>query len=54
LARRHGINQKTVAIWKSRSFAADLPTGHKDPRSGVAGLVDGDDDVFQGHVLVEH
>ncbi len=27
LARRHGINQKTVAKWKKRSSTADLPTG---------------------------
>ena len=33
LARRHGINQKTVAKWKKRSAAADLPTGPKDPKS---------------------
>lgn len=33
LARRHGINQKTVAKWKRRQAAADLPTGPKVPRS---------------------
>jgi len=33
LARRHGINQKTVAKWKKRTSTADLPTGPKDPRS---------------------
>lgn len=33
LARRHGINQKTVAKWEKRSSAADLRTGPKDPRS---------------------
>ena len=33
LARRHGINQKTVAKWKKRSATADLPTGPKDPKS---------------------
>lgn len=33
LARRHGINQKTVAKWKRRTSTADLPTGPKDPRS---------------------
>lgn len=26
LARRHGINQKTVSKWKKRTSAADLPT----------------------------
>ena len=33
LARRHGVNQKTVAKWKKRRSTADLPTGPKDPRS---------------------
>ena len=27
LAKRHGINPKTVAKWRKRSFVADLPTG---------------------------
>jgi len=35
LARRHGINQKTVAKWKNRTSVADLPTGPKEPRSSV-------------------
>ncbi len=35
LARRHGINQKTVAKWKKRTSIADLPTGPKEPRSTV-------------------
>ena len=35
LAKRHGINQKTVAKWKRRTFVADLPTGPKDARSTV-------------------
>src|SRR5215217_3404889 len=38
LARRHGINPKTVAKWKKRSSAADLPTGPKAPRSTVLTL----------------
>ncbi len=33
LARRHGVNQKTIAKWKKRGSTADLPTGPKDPRS---------------------
>ena len=33
LAKRHGINQKTVAKWKARSTTVDLPTGPKDPKS---------------------
>jgi hypothetical protein len=27
LAQRHGINQKTVAKWKNRTYASDLRTG---------------------------
>ena len=29
LAKRYGINQKTVAKWKQRETVADLPTGPK-------------------------
>jgi transposase-like protein len=35
LARRHGINPKTVAKGKKRCSVADLRTGPKDPRSTV-------------------
>jgi transposase-like protein len=35
LAKRYGINQKTVAKWKNRTSVADLPTGPKDPKSTV-------------------
>src|ERR1700690_1179094 len=35
LAKRYGINQKTVAKWKKRTSAADLPTGPKEPKSTV-------------------
>ena len=35
LAKRHGINQKTVAKWKKRSTVTDLPTGPKEPKSTV-------------------
>jgi len=35
LARRYGINQKTVAKWKKRTSVADLPTGPREPRSTV-------------------
>src|SRR5579872_4288285 len=40
LARRYGINQKTVAKWKRRSPVADLPTGPREPRSSVLSLED--------------
>lgn len=35
LARRHGINPKTVAKWKGRASVEDLRTGPKDPKSTV-------------------
>jgi transposase-like protein len=35
LAKRYGINQKTVAKWKGRTSVADLPTGPKKPKSTV-------------------
>ena len=33
LAKRYGINQKTVAKWKGRTSVADAPAGPKEPRS---------------------
>ena len=33
LAKRYGINQKTVAKWKRRTAVKDLPTGPKDAHS---------------------
>ena len=38
LAKRYGINQKTVAKWKRRTSAADIPTGPKDARSTVLSI----------------
>ena len=35
LAKRYGINPKTVAKWRQRSSVADLPTGPKEPKSTV-------------------
>ncbi|CDX43214.1 hypothetical protein MPLSOD_50091 [Mesorhizobium sp. SOD10] len=35
LAKRCGINQKTVGKWKNRTSVADLPTCAKEPRSTV-------------------
>jgi transposase InsO family protein len=35
LARRHGINPKTVAKWKQRTSVQDERTGPKEPRSTV-------------------
>ena len=38
LAKRYGINRKTVAKWKRRTSVADLPTGPKEARSTVLSL----------------
>ena len=38
LAKRYGINQKTVAKWKKRPSVADLPTGPKEPKSTVLSI----------------
>lgn len=35
LAKRYGINQKTVAKWKRRTSVADLPTGPRQAKSTV-------------------
>jgi hypothetical protein len=40
LAKRYGINQKTVAKWKKRTSIADLPTGPKDAKSTVLSVED--------------
>src|SRR3954463_3342831 len=38
LAKRYGINQKTVAKWKQREIVADLPTGPKEAKSTVLSI----------------
>jgi transposase len=40
LAKRYGINQKTVTKWKKRSSVADLPTGPKEPKSTALSIED--------------
>jgi len=35
LARRHGVNPKTIAKWRQRCSVADLPTGPKQAGSTV-------------------
>ena len=40
LAKRYGINQKTVAKWKKRCSVADLPTGPKHAKSTVLSVTD--------------
>src|SRR5262249_40243359 len=38
LAKRYGINQKTVAKWKRRETVADLPTGPKKAKSTLLSI----------------
>ena len=38
LAKRHGVNPKTVAKWKKRPSVQDERTGPKEPRSTVLSL----------------
>ncbi len=38
LSKRYGINQKTVAKWRKRTSAADLPTGPRQPHSTVLSI----------------
>jgi transposase InsO family protein len=38
LAKRHGINPKTVAKWRSRTTAADIRPGPKDAHSTVLSI----------------
>ena len=53
LAGRYGINPKTVAKWKKRFSAADLPTGPKEPRSTVLSVEDeGVIVAFRKHTLL--
>jgi len=40
LAKRYGINPKTVAKWRKRGSVADLPTGPKQPKSTVLSIED--------------
>jgi transposase InsO family protein len=40
LAKRYGINPKTVAKWKKRSSVADKKTGPKEPKSTVLSVED--------------
>src|SRR5436190_23642853 len=38
LAKRYGINQKTVSKWRKRTSTADVITGPKEPRSTVLSI----------------
>src|SRR5271170_2480121 len=35
LAKRYGLNPKTIAKWRARTSVSDLPTGPRAPRSTV-------------------
>jgi len=53
LSKRYGINQKTVAKWKKRSYVTDLPTGPREPKSTVLSV--GDEAIvvaFRRHTLL--
>jgi len=40
LAKRHGVNRKTIAKWKAREFISDERMGPKNPRSTLLTLED--------------
>src|ERR1700676_3953747 len=53
LAKRYGINPKTVAKWKKRSSIADLPPGRREPKSTVLSI--GEEAIivaFRRHTLL--
>ena len=54
LAKRYGINQKTVAKWKKRTSVADLPTGPKQAKSTVLSVEEGEAVIvaFRRHTLL--
>jgi transposase-like protein len=52
LAKRYGINQKTVAKWKNRTSCADLPTGPKDVKSTVLSQEEAIIVAFRRHTLL--
>ena len=53
MARRYGVNPKTVAKWRKRTAVADLPTGPREPKSTV---LTGDEEAmivaFRRHTLL--
>jgi transposase len=53
LAKRYGINQKTVAKWKQRDTVTDLPTGPKEAKSTFLSIEDEATIVaFRRHTLL--
>jgi hypothetical protein len=43
LAKRYGVDRKTIAKWKARKFSSDMPMGAKNPHSKFLTL---DDEVI--------
>ena len=53
LARRYGVNPKTILKWRKRSSVADLPTGPREPKSSVLAVEDEAIIVaFRRHILL--
>ena len=52
LAKRYGINPKTVAKWKKRTSVADLPTGPKEPVDGPVSRGGGGHRRLSKHTLL--
>src|SRR5436309_14756134 len=52
VAKRHGINPKTAAKWRKRSFVADLQTGPKHPSSTVLSIEEAIVLAFRRHTLL--
>ena len=54
LAKRYGVNQKTIAKWRKRSSVCDRRTGPKEPRSTVLTIEDDEAIIvaFRRHTLL--
>src|SRR5215211_5997324 len=53
LAKRHGLNPKTVSKWRKRGSVADRPTGPKQPKSRVLSVEEEAISVaFRRHTLL--
>ena len=52
LAKRYGVNPKTIAKWKARTSVSDLPTGPKQPRSTVLSAEEAVVVAFRRHTVL--